>query len=257
MHTYPIFRRCRDRLHGSPTIPFSVLLMLMMVPCLSSCGFAGGTNGSGNRIEEARPVDAYHSIQAGGRFELRLTQGPSGPVRLEGEDNILPLIESSVRGGVLYLDTEERLGRVQKIVVHASAPEWKSVALSGAGSMIGETPLSGKALRMRISGAGDVEAQVDVQDLEVEISGAGDASLSGSARKLQFKASGAGDLDALRLRCQDASVRISGAGSANVHVSGHLEASISGAGSVRYAGQPASIDQSVSGAGSIRALEAQ
>jgi hypothetical protein len=238
---------------GGSSLALATALLLL----LPSCWFVGGVNGSGNRVEETRSVNVYHSIHAGGRFDLRLIQGPAAPLRLEGEDNILPLIESEVRNGVLHLDTEERLGRVQPIVVHAHAPEWRSIELSGAGSMQSETPLTGGSLRMRISGAGDIDAQVDVQELELEVSGAGECRLSGAARNVQFRASGAGDLDALRLRSENSTIRISGAGNAKVYVTGRLDATISGAGSVRYAGQPESVQQDVSGAGSIKALEAQ
>lgn len=234
-----------------------VLAFLVSLLLLPSCWFVGGVNGSGRMTEETRQLEAFHSIQAGGRFELRISQGPAEPLRLEGEDNILPLVRSTVRNGVLHLDTEEQLGRIKPIVVHASATEWRSLSLSGAGKLITETPVRGATLRLRISGAGEIKAQVDLGELDLEVSGAGNCQLSGSARNVSFRASGAGDLDALRLRSENASIRISGAGSANVHATGRLEATISGAGSVRYAGNPETVQKSVSGAGSIKALETQ
>ncbi len=80
--------------------------------------------------------------------------------------------------------------------------------------------------------------------------GAGDVIAAGSADELTVTIGGAGDFAGLDLVTTRADVTVSGAGSAEVHVTGTLEALVSGAGSVKYTGG-AEVTSSVTGAGSI------
>ena len=63
--------------------------------------------------------------------------------------------------------------------------------------------------------------------------------------------SGAGNVSAGDLKAKDVDVTMSGAGNANVYASNKLDATISGAGSVTYAGDPPTVNKNVSGIGSI------
>lgn len=240
--------------HAVPS-PFAAAALVAFSLLAPSCVFDTGVRGSGNVVEETRNVAPFEAVEAGGRFHVVLTQGPAGPLRLQGEDNILPRIRAEVRNGTLKLHSRDKLGRIEPIVVHASSPTLTRAELSGAGKLRTEGTVTGEALKLSISGAGSIDADLAVERLDVAISGAGEARLRGSARVFSFSASGAGELEARALRCQDVDVSISGAGSATVNASGTLKADISGAGSVRYAGQPAVVEQDVSGAGSVRALD--
>lgn len=235
--------------------PFAAAALVALSLTAASCVLDTGVRGSGHVVEETRTVAPFEAVEAGGRFHVVLTQGPAGPLRLEGEDNILPRIRTEVRNGTLKLHSRDKLGRIEPIVVYASSPTLTRAELSGAGKLRTTGTLTGRELRLAISGAGSIDADLTVDRLDVAISGAGEARLRGSARAFSFSASGAGECEARELRCEDVDVTISGAGSATVHASGTLKADISGAGSVRYAGQPAVVEQDVSGAGSVRALD--
>ena len=89
--------------------------------------------------------------------------------------------------------------------------------------------------------------------LNLEISGASTATLTGSAKQLSVRASGASRTNLTDLVTADAVLDVSGASSASLNVTGKLDASASGASSVRYTGKPTLGRQNTSGASSIRA----
>ncbi|MCP2936704.1 DUF2807 domain-containing protein, partial [Salmonella enterica subsp. enterica serovar Typhimurium] len=65
----------------------------------------------------------------------------------------------------------------------------------------------------------------------------------------------ASDAKCFDLKSENTKVEISGAGDAEVFASVQLDARVSGAGSVKYKGNAASVNQKVSGAGSVKKVE--
>jgi Putative auto-transporter adhesin, head GIN domain len=79
--------------------------------------------------------------------------------------------------------------------------------------------------------------------------------MKGQTRDFRLRLSGAGKARCYDLMSENTSVDISGAGSAEVFASVALDADVSGAGSVRYKGNAARVNQQVSGAGSVKKAE--
>jgi hypothetical protein len=104
----------------------------------------------------------------------------------------------------------------------------------------------------RLSGAHVLTiAGYDQDDLELHISGASAVTASGKARRADLHLSGAGSVDLSRLPVDDATVSISGAGSATLDPKKAADISISGAGHVSLLTKPADLHTSISGLGSI------
>jgi hypothetical protein len=72
---------------------------------------------------------------------------------------------------------------------------------------------------------------------------------------LKIESSGASELNAENLETESTTLEISGAGDASVFVNSSLDINVSGAASVKYKGNPETINQSSSGAGSIRKID--
>jgi hypothetical protein len=85
----------------------------------------------------------------------------------------------------------------------------------------------------------------------VAISGAAEVTAAGRARRTDLHISGAGDLNLAQLTMDDATVAISGAGSATLGPKSSADISISGVGGVKLLTRPASLHTHISGAGSI------
>jgi len=87
------------------------------------------------------------------------------------------------------------------------------------------------------------------------MAGGGHASLKGNCNDSEFSIEGVGLITSKKLKSNSCSVSVAGAGSASVWVEESLDASISGAGSIRYKGNPSNINKKISGFGRISELD--
>jgi len=95
-------------------------------------------------------------------------------------------------------------------------------------------------------------SNVSGSGLKLESSGASSINVEGSVTNLEADFSGACSLDAKDLHTETAKISLSGAGSVDVTVTESLNASISGAGTVTYGGNPKTVEKNVSGLGKIQ-----
>jgi hypothetical protein len=190
------------------------------------------TRGSGTERRESRQAEAFTEIDVGGIFDVRVQVGPETSVEIVGDDNIVPLVETTVSGGRLHLETSESISPDLDLVVNITTPDLRA---------------------LRTSGSCDVNVRgLSGDEFELDASGVADITLAGVVQRLDLELSGAGRVDALGLTAQSVKVDMSGAGKADVHAERSLVADVSGAGSVSYAGNPTDVQRHVSGVGKVR-----
>jgi hypothetical protein len=190
----------------------------------------GQVAGSGNRKTEKRDVTAFTSISASGAFNVEVVCQKERSVTLEGDDNILPLVTTEVKGTTLYLDSKKGYSTKKPIVVRITVPDLDELSSSGAGEF-NVSNIKNDSMRFKTSGAATINASGETKSLRIEMSGAGSVATAD-------------------LKANDVDVTMSGAGSADVYAATKLDANISGAGSITYSGDPV-VTKNVSGIGSI------
>jgi hypothetical protein len=208
----------------------SIFIVIAAAVLLASC-FRLGVRGSGVIITEQRQVADFSRVEVSGAYRVAWSGGKTG-LSISADDNLLPLIETEVSDGALHIHSKEPMVSTKSISVILSSATLVDVQSSGANSF----------RVSRISGT----------DLKVAAAGASDIEIDGTIEKLEVKLTGASKLNASGLQTQSASLSLVGASSADVTVASALKASISGAGSLVYSGNPGMVEQNVTGAGSIR-----
>lgn len=201
---------------------------------MSGCGLGPGVRGSGVLKTETREVDAFTRVECAGSANITIETGARQSVVVETDDDILPLIDTTVKGDNLVITSHgaysTRLGVKVTIVV----------------------PVLAEA---RISGSGNIVAsEISAKGFAAHISGSGNIRLSGSADSLTASIAGSGSIDASKLPVGAADVQVTGSGDVKVVATQSLHAEITGSGNVRYGGHPAAIQKRVTGAGNVRAL---
>lgn len=210
--------------------------------------------GNGVRRTETRNVTGFTGIalSAPGQLELRL--GPTESVTIEADENILPLVETTVSRGTLQVRTRRDQDidpTVLRIVVQARRIELLSLAGSGS---IAADALKSPALKVDASGSGSITLQrADIEALTVSMAGSGGATLAGKASLLKVSVAGSGTVSAGGLTADEARVSIAGSGEATVSARTSLKASIAGSGSVRYQGDP-KLERSIAGSGEVQRI---
>lgn len=215
--------------------------------------------GSGEVVTQDHALSGFDRVEAGRTLDLLVRPAEAFAVSLTADDDFLGYVTVEQRGDTLKLDVDDDVELRGTHRVEITMPSLRHLELHGAasadvagfgadGSM--EFDLSGasdllctdigaEAVTLGLSGASDLSCtDLRAARLEARLSGASDLELDGSATSGRIRASGASEADLEGLALTDADVRLSGASHAAVTVGGRLEADLSGASELRYAGDP-------------------
>lgn len=228
-------RQNSDETTRPATLALVALALLSVGLLLSSCVTSvGGTVGSGTAKTETRNVSGFTGITFSGAGALNITQTGSESLTISADDNLLPLLTSSVTNGVLDLGVKpgSAIHPTKPIVYTLTVKNLNTVTFSGAGAI--------KA------------TNITTNALNVTLSGAGSMTISGSARSQTAHLSGVGSYNARDFPTDSAQMTISGVGSATITVNKTLTAEVSGVGSVTYYGSPSQVTKTISGPGSVK-----
>jgi len=105
---------------------------------------------------------------------------------------------------------------------------------------------------LEVSGAGDINMELNAPAVTASVSGAGSVNLKGETKSFDLELTGAGKAHCYELLSESTKVDISGAADADVYAGTKLDAQVSGAGNVKYKGGATVVNQQVSGAGSVK-----
>lgn len=196
-----------------------------------SFSFGNKVKGSGRLVTEARDVRDFNGIDVGGVFNVEIVAQKDFFVEVEADDNLVPLIKTEVRDGVLHIEAEKRISSGNGLKIRISAPDINRIDASGV-------------------------SRVDLKDskneeMRIDVSGASKITINGETSRLFVDVSGASKVFAGGLKTEDANVEASGASAVETFATGNLQAKASGASRVKYTGNPTSVEKKSRGASSI------
>ncbi|MES2634278.1 MAG: head GIN domain-containing protein [Pseudomonadota bacterium] len=253
MHSYS-----QPRTHHLFAFAVALAMGLGSASVFAGSWFGGETvKGNGIVKKQERSVGAFRGVELSMAADVEVRLGAVDSVSIEADENLLPLVESSVAKGTLRLKPIRKNlrldGRTLKIVV--TAKEIHELGVSGAGN-ITATGLKSPRLELEIAGSGTIDAkQVQTDVLEVSIGGSGTIKVGGTTRQFTAEIAGSGDIEAQQLKADEAKVSIAGSGNASLWPVSSLKASIAGSGDVEYYGDP-KMTSSIAGAGSVKRVGA-
>ena len=221
-----------------------------------SWGSGEKIKGNGNKKTEKRTTKTYDEIKLQGYYDVDLVAGNEGEITVQAEENLMPYIKVEVVENVLKIYQEKgynlQPSKGNQILITVPFDKISAVSLSGSGDVNTKNSIKADKFVATLSGSGDLNLEIDGNDLEANLSGSGDVRLKGKSNTLNAKISGSGDVTANDLLSKDVDVLISGSGDVRVNCSENLKARVSGSGDIFYSGEPKNKDTKVSGSGNIR-----
>ena len=209
-----------------------LLVALTLLGGAAACDlFTPAVQGSGVQAREDRQVAAFESVSLAGSSDVEIVVGPAQTVRVEADDNIVPLILTTVADNTLRISSTGSYNAKNPVKLTITVPRLTAIASSGSGSMT----------------ARDITAGSFAASLQ----GSGSVSLAGAADELTADLQGSGSLSAAALTTTRATVSLQGSGGAEVHCREQLTASITGSGGVRYTGGAKDVTQNIVGSGKV------
>lgn len=237
------------------------ILLFLFISAISftSCDHMGGerVKGNGDVKTEERQAANFTRISSHGGYDVHLTQGNAYSVKIEGESNLLPYIETAVDEGELKIRTKEGywLSSKKNMIVYVTAPSFAKVTTMGSGNIISESKLNNtSAMEMEVAGSGDIKVDINAPEVKAELRGSGNIVLNGETRTFGGTVRGSGDIKASGLKAENVDVDIAGSGNADVYASVKLNVEVRGSGDVRYQGG-ANVSSDIKGSGSVKKMD--
>lgn len=234
----------------------ALILLLLPVLLLFSCG-VNVIRGEGRKIEKEYAVASFSAIDASisTDLDINVKEGITPGITITGYENIINHIKIEVRDKTLFIayDLDDTWTvNDDDVKVNITLPSLLKLSMSGAPDAHIKGNVTGDNLRLDVSGGCSVTIDdLNVKRFDADLSGASKLTIkSGNVAKADYDLSGAGEINAIGLQTEETIASISGAAQGEVWVTKRLDASISGAGSIKYKGKPIVIKH-ISGVGSI------
>lgn len=229
----------------------SVFILILGLILFTSCDCI---EGEGPIVTETRILSDFDAIEIETSADVILSKSDQFGIEIKGQQNILDILRTRLRGRTLVIDYEELcVTNTRKLEIHISMPELTEVQLQGSGDIQSDDAFTMDDLILGVSGSGSIDMEVNAGSVEAEINGSGNIYLEGETNWFRSAIRGSGDIRASRLKASQVKIRIAGSGNTYIHAVDELDVSISGSGDVSYSGNPA-ITTKASGSGSIRRI---
>lgn len=200
----------------------------------------------GDRISQERAITDVSAVELRSTGTLNVSVGDEPSLTVTGGQLVLEQLTTVVRGDALEIDLPGSWRNPGHLEYDLVLPALSSITLSGSGDV------AGAEVTVTIDGSGQVDVRgLAAKDTAVVVDGSGAVTLAGSTDSLRVSIPGSGDVRADELTALDAAATIDGSGKALVNATGTLDASIAGAGSITYLGDP-EVSRRIDGSGEIR-----
>ncbi|MCK5465257.1 MAG: DUF2807 domain-containing protein, partial [Bacteroidales bacterium] len=188
---------------------FLVLLIIGSSSCIISTNET--IYGSGNVVTEERDIGEFTGLKVSSGIDVVIRQGNEISLELEADDNLHEAIITEVVDNTLKIYTRKNIRKARSKKVFLVYEDLNRIRISSAGDVTGENTLQTDRLDIDLSSAGDLNLDVEAENISCDISSSGDARLSGSTEILVASLSSAGDLHAYELKAKKAEVSCSSA----------------------------------------------
>jgi hypothetical protein len=223
-------------------------LVFIMMATISSCM----TIGSGNVISEDRAVSGFSKVLIKGSGNLFIGQGDVESLTITAEDNLIPLITTTVSGDTLTISQKQgtSISAAKSREIYLKVKDLVSISASGSVN-INCSGLSTKNLNIKTTGSSDVIiSNLIATGVDISASGSGNYTLAGKTDNLKIAFSGSSDCSAENLESKECTVKSTGSGNISINVKDNLNVFIGGSGTVSYIGNP-TIDSKITGSGKL------
>ena len=240
------------------SLTIKALSLMVLLTTFASCTYSEGkvTRGDGNVVTTTFDLEDFDEIDLQGGFNVMLVRGSEPKAVIETDENLMELLDVEVRGKTLYIgSTREVVLKPTRMNLTITYPALMGITVGGACKIESEDVIESDDLAFNISGAAEIDLAIVADILRTELAGAGSITFEGKVREHYIDLAGASSLEAKDLVTEVTGIDLSGAGSATIHATQKLTASLSGVGSIKYYGNPADTQIDKSGLGSIRSAE--
>lgn len=210
------------------------LLLAILSVIFVSCN-KESIKGSGATTSEHRNLSGFSAVSTNGSTNVYIKQGDDFDVEVSAYGNLVPYLETISQNGTLVIRYKNNTNvRNDNSQVFITMPRITGLNINGSAN---------------ITSTGNFPA---VDQFNASINGSGTIKMdSAKASHSNISISGSGDVKCFPLLSENVKINISGSGNVETHVTGNLDVTISGSGTVYYKGNPSKVTNNISGSGKL------
>lgn len=212
------------------------------------------TIGHGPVTTQTRSVQNFTGIDLQMNGSVYYTSSSTVKIEVSAPESIHGMLETNVIDNrlVIRYANGKTYDSDDNIRINVSAPNLESLQLTSSGSIHCMSDIHPANLYLRTTGSGDIFLK-DVMTSNLEASSTRSGMIiatGGVAMNEKLKTDGSGKIDLSAITATNVTARTVGSGDIRVKVSGLLDVTIDGSGSVYFTGYPA-LSSHISGSGHI------
>ena len=206
--------------------------------------------GRGPIVSKRLDLPSFHRLKLSGSDKVILRQGRQQEVTVEGQQNIIDLVQLEVRKGEWDIRTRGCIRQHERMVYYITVPDIRSLSVEGSGDIIGQSIFISPQMAFEVTGSGSITADIETAAVDAEVTGSGRLILNGKSKAVDIEITGSGECDTYAVQGSEIEVGIEGSGKAYVTALNLLKVDIKGSGEVYYRGSPV-VHSSITGSGKL------
>lgn len=205
------------------------------------------------------PTVSFNVIDANTVGNIVFTQSPTTSVTAEGDEEMIRLLQVSVKNnelGISMKDKKWRLNRRRntKLEIRVNSPHITEFKNRGVGNVTLKGKVQTPELKMASDGVGNIYAtNLDCHSVVISSDGVGNIHLGGKTDFLAISSNGVGNVKAEELTARTAEISSDGVGNVHLYATESINIEAGGIGNVTYYGNPAKKQISKKGIGKVKA----
>ena len=227
-------------------------LALFLNSCNIKTDFGNGKKGNGKTATEVRNIsENFTSIDVESGIEVVLEQSTDKFISVEADSNLIKLIDTKVKDGVLMIEPNENYNTYNSVKVTIRMPKIEGLESSSSSSIKGIGMFSGDAISIDASSAGEVDVKLEYDNITLDASSSGTIKTRGIALKLETSASSGSEIQADELLVNEVVADVSSGANIKIHPIVSLNGNASSGGNISYKTEPKSITKDESSGGNV------
>lgn len=210
--------------------------------------------GSGKVISEERSVTVFSKVYASSGINVFIEQGNDNSLKISADDNLIKYIRTEVSDGTLHIGFQEGIipRDARQMDAYIKMEQIESLKATSGADIKGTTLLTVRDISLITNSAGDIEIELDAQQIHASATSGADIILKGQAESLKGNLTSGADLKAPELKVQVCDIYLSSGSNAYIDVEKSISYSVSSGAGLTCKGHPKVTKAHVSSGGKVK-----
>lgn len=233
-----------------------ILSILFIAIIFSSCNvnMFNRINGNGNVLSENRSAKAaFTKIKVSTGLDLYITQGSSNKITVEADENLLDLIITEIKDGVLVIYSEKNIWKAKAKKVYVTIENLEKLTATSGADVYAKETINAENIEISATSGADIRIALNATSVETNCTSGSDIEISGRSENHISKATSGASIDGYDLQSKNVIVKATSGADINVYASESIDAKATSGGDIDYKGNPKTVNKKSSSGGSISA----